>query len=130
VLIAMVIMTVGMVALAQMMAVTLRMQMLGRNETNAARLAQTKIDELVGAVPQWTTNASIAVGGSLTANVTNYNDAPAAGYIRRWVVVAGPADPGSNAGDLRVVTVRVIPTNTDNRTAAAVDLTTLLRNPS
>ena len=48
VLIAVVILTVALVALAEMMAITLRMQMLGRNETNAARLAQAKLDELVG----------------------------------------------------------------------------------
>lgn len=135
VLIAMVIMTVALVALASMMAVTLRMQMLGRNQTNAARLAQSKLDELVGSVQNWNTAPEIAIGGSLSADVANYFDAPvdqdgdALGYTRRWVVAAGPADPGSDAGDLRLVTVRVLPNVADARTRATVQLTTLLRSP-
>ncbi len=122
-----VILTVALVALAEMMAITLRMQMLGRNQTNAARLAQSKMDQLIGSVMNWDTAADIQIGGSLTANVTNYNDVPEAGWIRRWVVTAGPVDPGSDAGDLRVVTIRVIPVVTDNRATATVELTTILR---
>lgn len=122
-----VILTVALVALAEMMAITLRMQMLGRNQTNASRLAQSKMDQLIGSVMNWDTAADIQIGGSLTANVTNYNDAPEAGWIRRWVVTAGPVDPGSDAGDLRVVTIRVIPLVTDNRATATVELTTILR---
>jgi hypothetical protein len=127
VLVATVILTVALVALAEMMAITLRMQMLGRNQTNAARLAQSKMDQLIGSVMNWDTAVDIQIGGSLTANVTNYNDVPEAGWIRRWVVTAGPVDPGSDAGDLRVVTIRVIPVVTDNRATATVELTTILR---
>jgi prepilin-type N-terminal cleavage/methylation domain-containing protein len=47
VLVAMVIMTVALVAMAELMAITLRLQMLGRNETSAVRLVQSKIDQLV-----------------------------------------------------------------------------------
>ena len=86
VLVATVILTVALVALAEMMAITLRMQMLGRNETNAARLAQTKLDELIGSVQNWDTAPEIQVGGSLSTNQTNYNDAPIAGFVRRWTV--------------------------------------------
>jgi hypothetical protein len=127
VLVATVRITVALVALAEMMAITLRMQMLGRNQTNAARLAQSKMDQLIGSVMNWDTAVDIQIGGSLTANVTNYNDVPEAGWIRRWVVTAGPVDPGSDAGDLRVVTIRVIPVVTDNRATATVELTTILR---
>ena len=128
VLVSMVILTVALVALAELMAITVRMQMLGRNDTNATRLAQQKLDELVGLTPTWTAAPAIQIGGSLTANVNNFNDAPVAGYTRRWQVTAGPNDPGSNAGDLRIVTVRVVPNNLDNRTRSTVELTTLLRN--
>ena len=38
-LFAIVIMTIAMVSLAELMAITLRLQMLGRNQTAAARLA-------------------------------------------------------------------------------------------
>ena len=117
----MVILTVGLVSMAEMMAVTLRMQMLGRNETASIRLVQSKIDELVAVN---FTNASVAVGGSLTSNVTNYNDTPTAGYTRRWQIAA-------IAGETRVrtLTVRVVPTSTDARTTAQVELTTIIRDP-
>jgi prepilin-type N-terminal cleavage/methylation domain-containing protein len=130
VLVATVIMTVALVALAGMMAVTLRMQMLGRNQTNAVRMAQSKLDELAGVAQNDWGAAPVSVGGSLAANVTDFNDTPTSGYTRRWAVAAGPTDPSSQAGDLRVVTVRVIPALADNRATATVELTTILRNPA
>jgi len=121
VLVAMVLLTVGLVSVAEMMAVTLRMQMLGRNETASIRLVQSKIDELVAVN---FTNASVAVGGSLTSNVANYNDTPTDGYTRRWQIAA-------IAGETRVrtLTVRVVPISTDARTTAQVELTTIIRDP-
>lgn len=139
--IAMLVCTIGLVAMAELMAVTLRLQQLGRNSTSAARLAQDKIDELT-TLPfnpvAANYNPAIACGGSLTANETNYNDRPmqdngtpddltddtvSKGYTRRWLVGSGPdADP-----DLRQVTVRVIPDVSDRRTAAPYDLTTFIR---
>ena len=59
----MVIMTVAMVSMAELMAITLRLQMLGRNQTAAARLAQDKIDELM--TQNFNTAATVAIGGSL-----------------------------------------------------------------
>jgi type II secretory pathway pseudopilin PulG len=140
-MVAMMVCTVGLVAMAQLMAVTLRLQQLGRNSTSAVRLAQDKVDELT--TMTWDTtaptyNAAIACGGSLTANSANHNDTPmedngtpanpaddtrTKGYTRRWLVAAGPdADP-----NLRRVTVRVIPEVTDRRTASPYDLTTIIR---
>lgn len=136
VLVAIVVMTVALVALAEMMAITLRMQMLGKNETQAARLAQAKLDELVGLSQASWANPQIIVGGSLTADVANYTDVPVdhngaqINYRRRWQVAAGPNDPGSDAGDLRIVTVRIIPTTPDGRTSSTVELTSMLRNPA
>ena len=46
-LFAIVIMTIALVSLSELMAITLRLQMLGRNQTAAARLAQDKVDELM-----------------------------------------------------------------------------------
>jgi prepilin-type N-terminal cleavage/methylation domain-containing protein len=127
VLIATVIMTVGLVALAQMMAITVRMQMLGRNETIAVRTAQQKLDELVSFQSQWTTAPQIAIGGDLDTDAQDYSDT-VAGFRRRWRVVAGPVDPISDPGDLRIVTVRVIPQTADTRLAATIELTSMLRN--
>ena len=121
VLIAMVIMTIALVAMAELMAITLRIQMLGRNETAAVRLVQSKIDQLVAVSFG---DASVAVGGSLTSNVTNYSDTETPGYTRRWQIAA-------MAGETRVrtLTVAVIPDVKDNRTTRPVQLTTIIRDP-
>jgi len=119
----MIVCTVGLVAMAELMAVTIRMQQLGRNSTSASRLAQDKVDELntVGFAA-----ASMACGGSLTADVADHFDAPAnanGDYKRRWTVTAGPdASPR-----LRQVTVRVMPSVTDRRVTQDFDLTTVIR---
>ena len=139
VLIAMVVLTVALVSLAELMAITLRLQQVGRNQTAAVRLAQDKIDELMSAN---FTNAQLSPGGSLTADVANHFDAPAlAGggnsiYNRRWTVTAlNFGDQGNQGGVMtavaggttRLVTVRVTPIAGDRRTAPAVDLVTIVR---
>jgi len=129
VLVAMCILTVALVSMAELMAITLRMQMLGRNHTSAVRLAQDKVDELM--TQNFNTAAPVSIGGSLTADVANHFDDPNDGgdmaYKRRWVVAAGPADPGVPANSIRILTVRVIPIVTDLRTSPPTDLTTLIR---
>jgi prepilin-type N-terminal cleavage/methylation domain-containing protein len=122
VLIAMVILTVALVALAELMAITLRMQMLGRNETAAVRLIQSKMDQIVNVSFTGTTVAN--VGGSLSSDVANYNDTPANGFKRRWQIEA-------ISGETRVrkLTVRIIPTINDRRTNAQVELSTIIRSP-
>jgi Tfp pilus assembly protein PilV len=135
--VAMMVCTVGLVALAELMAVTLRLQQLGRNSTSAVRIALDKVDDLTtksfaGADPE------IACGGSIDADATNYNEVaeddnntPAdetddmpLGYKVRWLVSAGP-DGDLN---LRQVTVRVLPDVTDRRTASPFTLTTIIRS--
>jgi prepilin-type N-terminal cleavage/methylation domain-containing protein len=139
VLVAMVILTVALVSMAELMAVTLRLQQLGRNQTVATRLAQDKIDELMSR--NFTFN-QLAVGGSLTADVANHFDVPAAGtggdlqWRRRWLVEAvnfgdigvknGVNTPVA-AGATRRVTVRAIPIVTDRRVTNPVDLVTIVR---
>lgn len=126
-MVAMVILTIGLVSLAELLAVSLRLQQLGRNSTSAVRLAQEKMDWLE--TGNFVSELSIQIGGSLTADVANYFDAPVddaavtKGYKRRWLVAAGPdGDP-----DLRQVTIRVIPDNTDRRTASPYDLVSIIR---
>jgi len=121
VMVALVIATVGLVSMAQLMAITLRMQMLGRNETSAIRLAQSKIDQLVAVN---FTSATVAVGGSLTGDITTYNDTPESGYHRRWQISAITGETR-----IRTLTVKVIPTRVDRRTNAEVQLTTIIRDP-
>jgi prepilin-type N-terminal cleavage/methylation domain-containing protein len=121
VLIAMVILTIALVSMAELMAITMRLQMLGRNETASIRLAQSKIDQLVAVN---FTDATVAVGGSLTSNVTGYNDVPVNNYRRRWQIAA-------IAGETRVrtLTVRIVPDIGDRRANAQVELTTIIRDP-
>lgn len=119
-----VIVTVGLVALAELMAVSLRLQMLGRNETEAVRLAQDKVDQLMSL--DFDTAASIQIGGSLTSDVTNFSDT-SGGYTRRWLVEAGPTDPGSGGTDLRQLTMRVIPNNAESRTTTTFEMVTIIR---
>lgn len=122
VLIAMVILTVALVSMAELMAIMLRMQMMGRNETAAVRMIQSKIDEIVNV--NFTTSTTANVGGSLLGDVTNYFDTPANGFRRRWMIEA-------IAGETKVrkLTVRVIPTINDRRTNAVVELSTIIRSP-
>jgi len=131
--------TVGLVAMAELLAVTLRLQQLGRNQTSAVRLAQDKVDQLT--TMNFATNPQAACGGSITADAANHNDIPKTdngtpdnllddtetrGYKRRWLIEAGPdGDP-----NLRQVTVRVIPDVSDRRTAAPYDLITFIRGGS
>ena len=122
-MVALVILTIGLVSLAELLAVSLRLQQLGRNGTAAVRIAQDKLDWLETA--NFTTEPAIQIapGGSLTADVANYNDVDVQGYKRRWRVQPGPdGDP-----DLRMVTIRVIPDSTDRRTVSPYDLVSIIR---
>jgi prepilin-type N-terminal cleavage/methylation domain-containing protein len=126
VIVAMLVCVVGLMGMASLLVVTLRMQLLGRNSTSEVRMAQEKVDEL--SAMSFTTGAQVQCGGSLTADTANYNDVPQVNgqnqpYVRRWLVQAGPdADP-----QLRMVTIRLIPTNPDRNVATQYDLVTIIR---
>ncbi len=132
----MVVLTIGLVSLAELLAVSLRLQQLGRNGTSAVRLAQDKMDQLMSL--NFDTAAEIAIAGSLTADVANHFDNQAGpdgtlgnaddievltGHTRRWLVEAGP-DGNAN---LRQVTVRIVPLSSDNRTTAPYELVSIIR---
>lgn len=125
-IVAMFVCVVGLLGMAQMLAVTMRMQQLGRNSTQAVRMAQDKIDDLSSM--NFATGPAVQCGGSLTADVANYNDVPMLNgesqpYRRRWLVGAGPdADP-----QLRQVTVRIIPDVVHRTTSAQIDLVSVIR---
>jgi len=123
-LIATVVLTVALVATAELLAVSVRMHQLGRNSTTASRLAQDKFEELMKM--NFNTNPAIQITGTdtLASDVANYFDVPAnSGYRRRWFVQAGPnANPR-----LRTVTIRVIPDNPDLRVGADFTVTMVLR---
>ena len=135
-IIAMLVCTVGLIAMAELLAVTLRLQQLGRNSTSAVRLAMDKVDELT--TKNFTTFPGATCGGNLDAPQAPWFDTPmedngtpddltddtvSKGYTRRWLISAGPdGDP-----NLRTIVVRVIPENPDLRTASPYELTTVIR---
>ena len=114
------VLTVGLVAMAQLLAVSTVMHMDSRQASSASQLAQAKVEELMKL--NLATAAAVQVTGSdsLAANVTNYFDTPQADVTRRWRVQAGPV-----AGT-RLVTVRVINPRA-HLYGTETDLTTILR---
>lgn len=122
VLVATLVVTIGLVSMVQLLAVSTVMHADAREATTAAQQAQAKIDELTKL--NLTTAAAVQITpaspDSLTTNVANYFDTPQTGVTRRWRVQAGPA-----AGT-RIVTVRVINLRA-RQYGARVDLTTIIR---
>lgn len=116
VLISTLVLTIGMIAIAGLLAVTVQAQMSARESARSVRLAQDKMDELMKAS---FTSPAVSVGGGLNANVANYNESPDAGTTIRWVVADGPAD------DTRVITVRVI--NVHSQGARQTDISSIIR---
>ena len=113
----------GMVAVAQLLVISLRMHHLGRSTSEASALATAKIEELNK--ENFDTAAAIAVTpvspDALTQNVANYFDTATAGYTRRWRVTADPAV------NTRFITLRVIPPNVDRNRFRTVEVTTIVR---
>ena len=114
VMICTVILTTGMLAIAGLLGITTHMHIGAREAARSTRLAEEKIDELMK--ENFTTSASVAVGGSLDTNTANYcearDTAPCTaidvddvanvdGVTIRWAVADGPVD------DTRVLTVHV-----------------------
>lgn len=120
VLISTLVLTTGMIAIAGLLAVTTQMQIGAREAARSSRLAQDKVDELMKL--NFTTNAKVAVGGSLTANVANHSEtlaAPLTGITLRWLVAAGPTN------DTRLLTVRVV--NVRAHQYRQTDMATIIR---
>jgi hypothetical protein len=114
------VLTVGLVGVAQLLTLSTRMHQVGRDSTEAVRLAQDKVEELMKM--NFATSPAVQIGGDLAANAADHFDVPAAsGYTRRWQVAAGPnAHPR-----LRTVTVRLVP---DLPIGTAYEVTTVIRS--
>ena len=117
-LIAATVLTIGLVSMAQLLVVSTVMHVNARLTTAGTLQLQGKVEELTKL--NLSTDARVQVGGSLTANVANFNDAPALGVTRRWRVQPGPA---ANPG-LRNLTVRIINLGANHQQR---DLTTVIR---
>ena len=117
VLIATLVMTVGMLAVAALLAVTTQMHIGARESARSTRIAQDKVDELLKLT--FSSNPRISVGGSLDADVNNHSETPMTGVTVRWVVADGPTD------DTRLLTVRVV--NLRSQHYRNTDLATIIR---
>lgn len=113
----MVVLTVGLVGIAALLAVTTQMHIGARESARSTRLAQDKFDELMKL--NFDADPEVAVGGSLDADEDDYFEQPTTGITVRWVVADGPTD------DTRVVTVRVL--NERAQQYRTTDLSTIIR---
>ena len=114
------ILTIGLVAMAQLLGIATVMHADAREASTATQLAQAKIEELMKL--NLSTAAAVQITGSdsLATNVTNYFDVPQTAITRRWRVAAGPA------ANTRLLTVRVVNTRA-RQYGRQVELTTMLR---
>lgn len=117
VLICTLILTTGMIAIAALLGVTTQMQIGAREAAHSMRLAHAKVDELMKR--NFDTDATVAIGGSLTENDEDHFETPDDGITVRWAVAAGPVD------DTRVLTVRVV--NLRAHQYRETNLTTIIR---
>jgi prepilin-type N-terminal cleavage/methylation domain-containing protein len=118
VMVAMLVLSVGLVAVAQLLAVTTVMHSDARQATRSMRLAADKLEEL--GQQSVATSPALQIGGTFASNLITYSDQPQPEVDRRWVVQAGPAP------NTRRVTVRVI--NRGRRLGnGQTELTTVLR---
>jgi Tfp pilus assembly protein PilV len=121
VLVATLVLTIGLVGMAQLMGVSMLMHLNAREATTATQFAQAKIDELMklNLATAPAVQITPASPDSLTTNVANYFDSPQAAITRRWRVQAGPA------ANTRILTVRVV--NARARQGGQVDVSTIIR---
>lgn len=123
-LIAAAILVFGLLAIAQLLGVSVRGHQLARNSEEAARLVVAKIEQLEKL--DFAADAAIQItpGGtaSLDNNVANYFDSPTTGFTRRWSVSAGPT------AKTRVVTVRMTPSSGSRNITKPVTITTVVRS--
>jgi prepilin-type N-terminal cleavage/methylation domain-containing protein len=123
---AMVILSVGILALASTMVHTTRVQ--GMSRTEIASVAELHMEDLRSRATSRAPvgrKAALAIGGGLDADVTNYHTTVNAGSRRefrvRWQVQAGPV-----GFDDRLVTVRVMPLVPNRHSLAQLDFQTLI----
>jgi prepilin-type N-terminal cleavage/methylation domain-containing protein len=126
VLVATVIIGVGMLALAGLMATVMGRHTRASITQEMVALSESKLEELrASSIIKAADTAQITIGGSTTTSLANHSDtiqAPGVGraYYRRWTVAAG-------AAGTRKVDLRIAMTQTHNRhKISPMDFSTLL----
>ncbi len=120
VLVSTVVLTVGLVAMAELLAIATKMHADASEASRASQYAQTKIDELVKLNMATAAAVQVNAADTLSTNVANYFDTPMAGVTRRWRVQAGPV------ANTRLLTVRIVNLRA-RQYGNAVDVTTIIR---
>ena len=122
VLAAALIMTIGLLSLVQLLAVSSLMYADAQEASTTTQLAQAKLENLMKR--DLSTDPAVQITpaspDSLTTNVANYFDTPQTQITRRWRVQAGPV------ANTRILAVRVLNTGA-RQYGAQVDLTTIIR---
>ena len=123
-IIALVMMTIGIVAAAGLVAGVARTQRRAAARTQMTEVGQSKLEELRAYATTGTADTvQLLVGGSLTTSELNHADTVASGggrrFIRRWEVDLGPSNT-------REVTIRVVPLNAAPDDVSSIDFRTLL----
>jgi len=125
VLVATVILGVGMLALAGLMATVMGRHTRATIVQEMTTLAESKLEELrASSIIESADTAVVAFGGDVVTSVVNHSDTIASPvgrtFYRRWAISAGPA--GTRKADLRIEMTR-----TDNRhKIGQMDFATLL----
>jgi hypothetical protein len=116
----------GLLGSAGLMASSIRQQRLVASRVEMVSIADAKIDELraIGRTPLGDPlRSKLAVGGSMTTSVPNYNDvidnADGRSYRRRWQIAADPTGA-------RRVGIRVEPLVKGNYQWGRLDFITLV----
>ncbi len=123
-MLAIIVLTVGILGLASTMASMTRYQDLSAASADMTALGDHKIEQLrVAATYSTADTMQLVVGGSITVPTAQHVDTLAERgrtYLRLWQVQAGP-------GGTRQVNLRVRPLVDDVRTPAQLDFTTLIQ---
>lgn len=102
VLVAMLVLVIGLVGMAQLLGISTMMHLNAREASVATQLAQAKLDELMKANLATSAAVQVSAPATLDANTANYFDLPREAVTRRWTVANGPV------ANTRILTVRVI----------------------
>ena len=123
-MIAIIVLTVGLLGMASTMASMTRYQDLAAVHADMTALGDHKIEQLRVAATHMTADTmQLVPGGSLTVSTAQYCDTVVERgrtFTRRWTSAVGP-------GGARQVTIRVQPLVDDARTPAQLDFNTLIQ---
>jgi prepilin-type N-terminal cleavage/methylation domain-containing protein len=124
-MIAIIVITVGILGISGGMATMMRRQEGTASRADMATVADSKFDDLrsfAGAQARTADTMQLVPGGSITVTTAGYNDVVTERgrtYTRRWAVTVG-------VGGARQVILRVVPQATASSTPVAKDFVTLI----